>query len=39
MKYKQHDEEGNKNYQEVDQLKLTVKFIIWTKTAKNNTNS
>jgi hypothetical protein len=39
MKYKNNMmKKRNKNYQEVDQLKLTV-FIIWTKTAKNNTNS
>jgi hypothetical protein len=38
MKYKNNMMKRNKNYQEVDQLKLTVKFIIWTK-SKNNTNS
>jgi hypothetical protein len=32
MKYKNNMMKRNKNYQEVDQLKLTVKFIIWTKT-------
>jgi hypothetical protein len=35
MKYKNNMmKKANKNYQEVDQLKLTVKFIIWTKNQK-----